>query len=83
MMIHKVYLLPSAQGLGLGKRTFDHLTDIALNNQQKALTLKVFHRNDSAIAFYLKKGFENVGTETTDIGGGFEVLDYVMRKEIV
>lgn len=82
LMIHKVYLLPSAQGLGLGRQTFDYLTDLAVQHEQQALTLKVFHKNERAISFYLKKGFENIGSESTDIGGGFVIHDFIMRKEL-
>ena len=38
LMIHKVYLLPSSQGLGIGKKTFDYLIQIAKETKQKALT---------------------------------------------
>lgn len=81
LMIHKVYLLPSSQGLG-GKHTFNHLTEIAKRNQQIALTLKVFHKNENAIQFYLKKGFDKVGEVTSNIGKGYTILDFVMKKDI-
>lgn len=82
LMIHKVYLLPSSQGLGIGKSTFNYLTEIAKRNQQTTLTLKVFHKNENAIQFYLKKGFDKVGEETTEIGNGYNILDFVMKKDI-
>ncbi|GAB4511340.1 MAG: GNAT family N-acetyltransferase [Allomuricauda sp.] len=82
LMIHKVYLLPSVQGLGIGKSTFDHLTRIALANNQSALTLKVHHKNQKAIGFYEKKGFVIHRTEKTQIGNHYEILDYVMTKKL-
>ena len=82
LMIHKVYLLPSSQGLGLGKKTFDHLTRIALDNNQEALTLKVFYKNDKATGFYMSKGFKKIGVEETDIGNGYVILDDVLVKQI-
>lgn len=82
LMIHKVYILPTRQGLGIGKSTFQHLTNIALNHQQESLTLKVFYKNENAMAFYLKKGFEDIGIEEGDIGKGYIIIDHVMRKTI-
>jgi len=82
LMIHKIYLLPSSQGLGIGEKTFNHFTQIAVEHQQKVLTLKVFHKNDKAIGFYGKKGFKKVDVETTDIGNGYFILDNVLEKEL-
>ena len=82
LMIHKVYLLPLSQGLGIGKKTFDYLIQIAKETKQKALTLKVFYKNVKAIGFYEKKGFKSIGTETTDIGNSYIILDNVMSKKI-
>ena len=80
LIIHKIYLLPSSQGLGIGKSTFEYLTQIAKENNQSTLTLKVFYKN--AIGFYEKKGFKSIGTETTDIGMNYIILDRVMSKNI-
>lgn len=82
LMIHKIYLLPEAQGLGIGKKIFDYLTEIARINEQKSLRLKVFYRNDKAAAFYQKYGFTNAGTASTDIGNGYIILDNVMTKQL-
>lgn len=83
LMIHKVYLLPSSQGLGIGKSTFDYLTKIAKQNLQNRITLKVFYKNKNAIAFYHKIGFKKIDTETTAIENGYVILDHVMKKDIL
>lgn len=82
LMIHKVYLLPYVQGLGIGTKLLDRMTDIARLNNDTALRLKVFHLNLNAIHFYLKYGFSKSGTETTQFGNYEPILDYVMIKEL-
>jgi diamine N-acetyltransferase len=81
-MIHKVYLLPQSQGLGIGKKIFTYLTELAKSSNQKRLRLKLFYKNDKARTFYQHHGFTIAGTETTDIGNGYIILDDVMIKEI-
>jgi diamine N-acetyltransferase len=82
LMIHKLYLLPATQGLGIGTKLLKLLSEIALQNNNKQLRLKVFFANTKAIGFYEKYGFKQIGTETTDIGNGYSILDNVMVKEL-
>lgn len=82
LMVHKIYLQPECQGSGIGRKILDHLTEVAKHNNNKILRLKVFHKNDKAIGFYEKCGFSFAGTETTDIGNGYLILDNVMTKEV-
>lgn len=82
LMIHKIYLLPESQGLGIGRNIFDCLTALGKAKGHEKLRLKVFHRNEKAAAFYRKYGFTNAGTESTDIGNGYIILDNVMTKEL-
>jgi diamine N-acetyltransferase len=82
LMIHKLYLLPEAQGMGVGKMILDHLTAKARDQNQAMLRLKVFYKNDKARGFYERYGFEIAGTETSDAGNGYIILDNVMCKQI-
>lgn len=82
LMIHKIYLLPQSQGLGIGTKLFNLLSDIAQQKNNKRLRLKVYYENHKAIGFYEKYGFKQIGTETTDIGNGYNILDNVMIKEL-
>lgn len=82
LMIHKLYLLPGVQDLGIGARFIQLLTDIARMNNNTALRLKVFYLNLKAIGFYRKQGFSIAGTETTRFGKYDPVIDYVMVKDI-
>lgn len=81
LMIHKAYILPDAQGHGIGKKLFKNLTEIGIKYNQVAVRLKVFYKNEKAIRFYEKNGFQNTGIEETNIGGGYIIRDNVMRKE--
>ena len=76
--IHKIYLLPEAQGRGLGRALFDFVRELALEARQKALILNV-NRENRAVEFYRHYGFAVIGTEDIDIGEGFFMNDYVMR----
>lgn len=82
LMVHKIYILPSAQGLGIGSKFLNLLSDIALENNNKQLRLKVFFENTKAIGFYERHGFKNIGTEKTDIGNDYIIQDNVMVKEL-
>ena len=82
LMIHKLYLLPMSQGLSIGTKFLNLLSEIALQNRNNRLRLKVFFQNLKAIGFYEKYGFKDIGTETTDIGSNYTILDIVMAKQL-
>lgn len=83
LMIHKLYLLPMAQGLGIGTKFITLLSEIAIQNKNNRLRLKVYFKNTKAIGFYEKYGFRKIGTEMTDIGNNYTILDNVMVKELL
>lgn len=82
LMIHKLYLLPSVQGLGIGTQLLNHLTEIARLNKNTMLRLKVFYLNLKAIKFYVKYGFRKAGTEVTQFNNKYAILDFVLVKEL-
>ncbi len=82
LMIHKFYLLPDFQGVGIGTRALHLLSEIAIENSDKLLRLKVYYKNAKAIGFYERNGFRNAGSEETSIGNNYSILDYVMLKEL-
>ena len=79
--IHKIYILPEAQGKGIGKALFAEITKKALQAGNKKLLLNV-NRNNKATHFYQNMGFSIVNTEDIDIGNGYFMNDYVMEKSI-
>lgn len=82
LKIHKLYLLPAAQGKGTGEKILIDLERRAYKASQKALELNVNKYNRSAIQFYFKMGFEIVREEVIPIGEGYVMDDYCLEKEL-
>lgn len=80
--IHKIYVLPTYQGKGVGRYLIRQSVAIAKENSNRELTLNV-KRDNTAIHFYKSLGFEIVATEDIDIGDGYLMQDYVMNKKII
>lgn len=79
--IHKIYILPSVQGKGIGKLLMGKVAEIAMKNNNTILSLNV-NRDNKAISFYEKYGFIKVGKEDIDIGNGYLMEDFIMEKSI-
>jgi diamine N-acetyltransferase len=79
--VHKIYILPNAQGKGIGNILIDFIINEAKLMQQEALFLNV-NRNNPAQHFYSKLGFFIAKEEVIDIGNGYVMDDYVMEKPI-
>lgn len=81
-MIHKFYLLPAAQGAGIGIRFLSVVGQRALEKGNQLLRLKVYSKNEKAIRFYERHGFRVTSPVLTDAGEGFYVEDLLMEKFI-
>lgn len=79
--LHKIYVLPECQGTGAGKVLMDEVIRRTATAGNKNLLLNV-NRDNPAIGFYQKKGFEIIYTEDIDIGNGYFMNDYVMRLKV-
>lgn len=77
--LHKLYLLPSSQGKGVGKALLLDVTKRAREAGQKSLVLNVNKYNKKAIDFYLAMGFVTIRQEVNDIGQGYVMDDDVME----
>lgn len=80
--IHKLYILPSAQGKGVGKKLIQRLNASAEAKGDGILSLNVNKFNNSAIRFYEKNGFKETAREDIPIGNGFWMEDVVMEKKV-
>ena len=80
--LHKIYLLPEAQGKGAGKALILEVADRARKARQKSLLLNVNKYNQKAIDFYLKMGFQEIYKEVIDIGNGYVMDDVVMELNL-
>lgn len=81
LKIHKLYILPSEQGKGIGEQLIYFAEKRCLEDQISKLTLNV-NRYNKAILFYEKLGFKNVKSEDIEIGNGYLMEDFVMEKEL-
>lgn len=82
LRIHKIYVLPTAQGKGVGKRLIDHILEhVATINNQTHLHLNV-NKYNAAVNFYKHIGFKTTKEEDIDIGNGFFMNDFVMEKAL-
>ncbi len=79
--LHKLYIQPNRQGKGVGRFLLDYVLDEILRRGGRTLDLNV-NRNNPATFFYEKLGFNVVREEDVDIGDGYWMNDYVMRKRI-
>lgn len=79
--IHKIYILTTEQGKGIGKQLIDFITNEAKKRHQKGLLLNV-NKNNKAIRFYESIGFTISFEEVISIGHGYVMDDYVMEKSI-
>jgi GNAT superfamily N-acetyltransferase len=79
--LHKLYVLPSTQGMGIGKLLIDKVVDLVAAEGGKFLQLNV-NRKNKATNFYLKMGFIIKKTVDINIGDGFYMNDYVMELPI-
>lgn len=77
--IHKIYVMPNAQGKGVGKEMISWIANVAKQNKIETLMLDVY-RHNPAIQFYEKIGFRIVSEQVTDVGNDFVMDDFVMEK---
>ena len=80
--LHKVYLLTSCHGKGLGRMMLDYASETCRTAGFRKLRLNVNKHNERAISVYLKNGFVTVESVKNDIGGGFYMDDFVMEKRL-
>lgn len=60
--LERIYLLKSFYGMEAGKKLFDHNLSISKDQHQLGMWLHVWKENHRAFAFYLKQGFEIIGS---------------------
>lgn len=79
--LHKLYLLPVAQGRGLGTALFRAAVDYARRHGARRVELNVNRRNP-ALGFYLRRGMHRAAEGDFDIGGGYFMNDYIMALDL-
>lgn len=75
--IHKIYILPEAQGKGVGKKLIRKGVAVAREAGDTVLSLNV-NKYNPAIGFYERTGFKKTAEEVIPIGNGYVMDDFVM-----
>lgn len=79
--IERIYVLNKFHGKGVGQLLLDFSINYASKNKHKFIWLGVWEKNNRALAFYTKNGFEIVGKHTFLLGSD-EQIDLLMSKQI-
>lgn len=79
--LHKLYVLPQAQGLGAGQKLLDEVMNLSRANGAQKLTLNV-NRFNKAYLFYRKNKFDVLQEIDLPIGEGFLMQDYILEKTL-
>ncbi len=80
--LHKLYVDVATQGLGLGKMLLEEVESRCGERGGAQLELNV-NKYNKAKTFYEKNGFAIFREEVLDIGNGFVMDDFVMRKSLL
>jgi ribosomal protein S18 acetylase RimI-like enzyme len=82
LFLSKIYVLADLRGKGIGSRAMDFVESVARDRGLHFLSLTVNKNNTGSIKAYERLGFLNEGPVQTDIGSGFIMDDFLMRKEL-
>lgn len=77
--LSRLYILPSAQGKGLGRALLEHVEQHFPDS--KTMHLEVHERQHQAHRFYKANGFEVIG-KTAHCGGDSDVPALIMEKKL-
>ncbi len=82
--LQKIYLLPTLQGRGSGRRMLELLLEYlrGMDPAARRIGLNVNRQNLKAVIFYLRNGFEIVSRRDHPIGRGYYMYDYVLERDI-
>jgi len=81
LFISKFYLAENARGKGIGRVMLAYFEKVAKSAQCQTIDLTV-NKYNSSYEVYLKLGFINHGSVKLDIGEGYLMDDYLMRKQV-
>jgi ribosomal protein S18 acetylase RimI-like enzyme len=79
--IARIYSVKYAIGRGVGRKLMQTCHDIAKQKKKNVLWLGVWEKNQRAIDFYSKWGFEKFGEQQFVLGDDVQI-DWLMKKEL-
>lgn len=82
LWLHKLYVLAGNRRSGVAKTLLDSVLAHAAERSSQAIRLRVNRGNRGAIAAYRRLGFVIETTDVKDIGNGFVMDDYIMRRPL-
>ncbi|CAG5082184.1 GNAT family N-acetyltransferase [Parvicella tangerina] len=82
LFLSKIYLKSNQRGKGFFSVVLKFIEQVAKEYQKKVIELTVNKHNTDTINIYKTKGFEIVKPAVFDIGNGYVMDDYIMRKHI-
>ncbi len=83
LFLSRIYIKKAHRGRKIGHKAIDFICHLADTRQQQSIYLTVAKKNTSSIAFYEACGFTKAEAICNDIGGGYAMDDYIMRKELL
>jgi len=79
--IKRIYVLATLQRSGLGRRMLNSAALYAREHRARRLLLGVYKKNEAALAFYDRVGFERLGEREFDVGG-MTYQDWILAKRL-
>jgi ribosomal protein S18 acetylase RimI-like enzyme len=80
MEIERIYVLAIYQGKKVGKALFEKAIQIAKSDRKNSIRLGVWEKNEKAIQFYLKNGFEIFDKHIFKLGEDLQTDLLMIRK---
>ena len=83
MQLFKLYIHPRFQRMGYGSALLQYIEQEAIRKGYKYLMLAVNKNNEKAVSAYTKNAYLIKESRTIQIGEGFYMDDYVMKKSLI
>ena len=83
MILQKIYLHPSLQGKGIGRKLMEYAFDFSRQQLSSPATIELYvNRTNQAFRFYQHIGFNEIGTRDHYIGNGYYMNDYILQYQL-
>ncbi len=79
LYLSKLYLVKDARGKGLGRAEFEFVKQRARDHGLDRIRLTCARDNIASLDRYDHMGFKRIACVNNDVGGGFEMNDYLME----
>lgn len=80
--IARIYAMPSAIGKGVGSALMQKCIDVAAEQNKTVIWLGVWEKNERAIAFYTRWGFNKFSEHSFLLGSDLQT-DWLMKRTVV